>query len=97
MRAVEPEVNARAAAAVLRLPSSSTAQAAARAALARALAHRREHVRGIAIEELARIDPERAAWAVPLLTELRASRRGRDMIDAIDDALAHLRAGASKP
>jgi HEAT repeat protein len=93
-RAVEPEVSARAAAAVLRLPSSSTAQAAARTALTRALGHRRDHVRGIVVEELARIAPDRAGWAVPLLVDLRASRRGRDLIDAIDDALAHLRAGA---
>ncbi len=90
-RDLEPEVQARAAAAVLRLPASPTATAAARAALTRALDHRRDHVRGIAVQELATLPRDRvAAWAVPLLTELRGKRRGRDLVEGIDDALAHL-------
>ena len=77
------EVKAAAAGALLRL--HDTRSAAAQAVLLKALQSRKDHLRGIVVEELRRIaDP----WALATLSQLRSSRKGRAFIDVIDETLA---------
>lgn len=83
-----PEVQARAAGAILSIENAGDGSGAhaerARAHLVAALDNRRETVRGIAIDELAEWG---GAWAVAPLEALARRRRGRDHIDAITTAL----------
>jgi HEAT repeat protein len=86
LRGVPPEVQVRAAGALMRIPSSH--RDAARRVLAAALGARKLEVRGLAVEEIGRsADP---VWGIPLLRDLRGRRKGRDLVDAIDDAIAQL-------
>ncbi|MBP9087795.1 MAG: HEAT repeat domain-containing protein [Kofleriaceae bacterium] len=77
------EVKAAAAGALLRLHDSRSA--AAQAVLLKALQSRKDHLRGIVVEELRRLaDP----WALATLSQFRSSRKGRAFIDVIDETLA---------
>jgi HEAT repeat protein len=84
-----PEVQARAAGAILTIDGSGAHAEQARAHLVAALDNRRETVRGIAIDELAKSG---GAWAVAPLEALSRRRRGRDHIDAITTALRSIQA-----
>lgn len=88
-KAASPEVQTRAAAAVLALDPDGAHAARARAHLVAALDHRRDTVRGIAVDELARVGGE---WARSPLAALARRRRGRDLADAIAEADAAIRA-----
>jgi HEAT repeat protein len=79
-----PEVQARAAGAVLAIDGDGPHAAKARAHLLAALDNRRETVRGIAVEELAKSG---GAWAVAPLEAFARRRRGRDLADEIKRAL----------
>ena len=59
--------------------------AAARAYLIAALDHRKLDIRGLAVEQLGEVG---GPWAAPPLTALRGKRKGRELIDVIDLALA---------
>jgi HEAT repeat protein len=86
-RGVPPEVQVRGAGALLRIESAH--RDAAKRVIAAALGARKLEVRGLAVEELGRSSAD-AAWAIGLLRDLRGRRKGRDLIDAIDDAIAQL-------
>jgi hypothetical protein len=85
-RGVSPMVQIRAAGALVRIGNGRHAEAGKRV-LAAGLGARKLELRGLAVEELARAG---AAWAADLLKDLRARRKGRELIDAIDDALAQI-------
>ena len=59
--------------------------AAARALLVTGSTVRKLHLRGLAIEEIAR---SKQPWAISELQTLRSHRRGREFLDVIDQALA---------
>ena len=66
----------------------------AKRVLAAALNARKLELRGLAVEELGRTG---AAWASDLLKDLRARRKGRELVDSIDDALGQIaRASGSR-
>ena len=88
---IAPEQPVRAAAAILALAGADDGGphvAAARAALIAALDHRKLPVRGLAVEQLARIGD---AWAIAPLEALAQRRRSSDLQPAIADALAAIR------
>ncbi len=88
-RSATPEVQARAAGAVLALDPDGPAAARARAHLLEAVGHRRITVRGVAVDELAKVG---GPWAIPALTQLAGRRRGRDLADPIAAAIAAINA-----
>lgn len=85
-----PELAVRAAAAILALRPDGAGPhvAAARAAITSALLHRKLPVRGLAVEQLARLG---GPWAIEPLEGLARHRRGADLGPAIADALAAIR------
>ncbi len=82
------EVQARAAGALLAVDADGAHAARARAHLVAALDARRVTVRGVAIDELARVGGD---WALAPLAALAARRRGRELSDAITQAEAAIR------
>ena len=86
-RSVVDEVKAAAAGALLRLRDARTS--AAQAALLAALQSRKEHLRGIAVEQLRAVGDE---WARATLSQFRLTRKGRAFIDVIDETLANSQA-----
>jgi hypothetical protein len=56
----------------------------ARAVLVDALTHRKQHVRGLAIEQLSAVG---GAWAQAPLEKLARSGKGEDLLEAIAGAL----------
>jgi HEAT repeat protein len=79
-----------AAGAVAEPATAVTAQRrAAEQVLLAALGARKEHLRGLAIEQLAHVGGD---WATAPLRALRAGRRGRALLEPIDDALAAIAA-----
>lgn len=60
-------------------------RSAAQRVLLAALTARKDHVRGLAVEQLAEVG---GPWAEPALAQLRSSWRGRSLAEPIDDALA---------
>lgn len=93
-RGSSPEVQARAAGAALALAPDGPDAARARAHLLEAMTSRRLTVRGVAIDELAKVGGD---WAVAPLTVLATRRRGKEVADAISAALGRiaLRRGAA--
>ena len=87
-RGTSPETQARAAGAALALDPDGPGAARARAHLLAAIGNRRLTVRGVAVDELAKVGGE---WALGPLTALAARRRGRELADAVDSALAAIR------
>lgn len=81
-----PEIGVRAAAALLALDAD---HAGARAHLVAALDHRKLPVRGLAVEQLARVG---GAWADAPLAKLAGRWRGRELTDAIAEARAAITA-----
>lgn len=92
-RATSPQVQVRAASAILALAPDGPHAAAARAALVAALDHRKVDVRGLAVERLGVVG---GAWAQAPLAELADRRKGRELAEAIAAARAEVanRAGA---
>jgi len=90
-RALPPEVGVRAAAALIALAPT---HAAARAHLVAALGHRKLPVRGLAVDELARVG---GPWAEAALTGLAGRWRGRELREPIAAALAAIRARGGTP
>lgn len=86
-RTVPPVVQIRAAGALVRIGTTPAHTDPARRVLAAALTARKLELRGLAVEELGRSS---APWAADLLKDLRARRKGRELIDAIDEALAQI-------
>ncbi len=86
-RSVIDEVKAAAAGALLRLRDARSS--AAQAALVAALNSRKEHLRGIAVEQLRTLGDD---WARATLSQFRLTRKGRAFIDVIDETLANNRA-----
>ncbi len=89
-----PEVQARAAGAILAIdraagPADGADAERARAHLVAALDNRRETVRGIAIDELGKSG---GAWALAPLQALARRRRGRDLADEITRAVQAIEA-----
>jgi HEAT repeat protein len=87
-RGVAPAVALRAAGALLRIAPEHRAADAARRALADGLRLRKLPLRGLAVEQLGQVG---GTWAAEALAQLRRTRRGRDLIDEIDAALAAIR------
>ena len=94
-RGSSPEVQARAAGAALTLAPDGPDAARARAHLLEAITSRRLTVRGVAIDELAKVGGD---WAVAPLTTLATRRRGKEVADALSAALARIaeRTGAAR-
>ncbi len=88
-RGTTPQVQAKAAATVIALDPAGPHAARARAYLLASLDNRRLPVRGVAVEELARVG---GAWAITPLEQLAGRRRGRDLRDEIASAVAAIRA-----
>jgi HEAT repeat protein len=86
-RGVAPMVQLRAAGALVRIGKGRHVEPARRV-LAAGLAARKLELRGLAVEELGRTG---APWAADLLHDLRGRRKGRELVDAIDDALEQIR------
>ena len=84
-RGIAPEAEIRGAGAITRMPADDATMAATRAQLTAASTARKLHLRGLAIEEIAR---SKAPWAIAELQTLRTHRRGREFLDVIDQALA---------
>jgi HEAT repeats/PBS lyase HEAT-like repeat len=72
--------------------ASAAERAAAERVLLAALTVRKDHLRGLAVEQLAVVG---GAWAVPALEKLGASRRGRMFAEPIAEALAAIAARAA--
>jgi HEAT repeat protein len=89
LRGDAPEACTRAAGTLLRLPAAAAHHDAARALLRAGLGARKQHLRGLAVEELVRAE---ARWAVPELEALARTRRGRELGEALTEAVATLRA-----
>ena len=90
-----PEATVLAAGAVLKIAPHSAHHDAARRVLLAALAARKTHVRGIAIEQLGEIG---GSWATVPLEKLASSGKGADLREAITAALqAIARRGAAEP
>jgi hypothetical protein len=86
-RGVPPQVQIRAAGALVRIGTIGRHTEPGKRVLAAALNARKLELRGLAVEELGRSG---APWAADLLRELRSRRKGRELVDAIDDALAQI-------
>jgi len=92
--AAPPQVMLRAAGALLAIaPAHARADAAQRVLLA-GLTLRKPELRGLAIEELAKVG---GAWACDALARRRGGRKGKDFVDVIDQALAAIRARSEQP
>jgi HEAT repeat protein len=91
-----PEAIVLAAGAILKIARNSAHHDAARRVLLAALAARKVHVRGIAVEQLGEIG---GPWAVAPLERLARSGKGGDLLDPIAAALRaiHDRAGQAAP
>jgi len=68
-------------------PQHARAEAAQRVLVA-GLALRKPELRGLAIEELGKVG---GTWAEDPLAKLRSSRKGKDFMDVIDQALDAIR------
>jgi len=88
-RKADPQIQLRAAAAVLALAPAHERADAARRVLVAGLGLRKPELRGLAIEELGRVG---GPWALDALARLRGTRKGKDFVDVIDGALAQIRA-----
>jgi len=91
-RKVDPSTVLRAAGAILRIAARATLPddvvGVARRTLLAGLGARKIPLRGLAVQELA---TSGGGWAIPPLEQLRATRRGRQVSDEIDDALRLLK------
>jgi HEAT repeat protein len=83
-KATPPEAMVLAAGAILKIAPNSAHHDAARRVLLAALATRKIHVRGIAVEQLGEIG---GAWAIAPLERLAKSGKGSDLLEAITSAL----------
>jgi HEAT repeat protein len=88
-RTAPPQVQLRAAGAVLAIAPDHARALAARRVLCAGTALRKPELRGLAVEELAAVG---GAWAVDALAKLRTGRRGQDLVDEIDQALRAIEA-----
>jgi HEAT repeat protein len=88
-RNTPPEATVLAAGAVLKIAPHSAHHDAARRVLLAALAARKTHVRGLAVEQLGEIGE---AWAVAPLEKLGRSGKGAELADAITTALGAISA-----
>jgi HEAT repeat protein len=86
-RTAPPEAQLRAAGALLRIGTDARHTEPARRVLTAGLAARKLELRGLAVEELGRSGQ---AWAIELLVGLRGRRKGRELIDAIDEAIEQI-------
>jgi HEAT repeat protein len=89
-----PEVQARAAGAILAIDGAGKHAERARAHLVAALDNRRETVRGIAVDELGKSG---GTWALAPLDALSRRRRGRDLADAISASIRSIQAREGQP
>ena len=89
-----PEATVLAAGAIFKIAPSSRHHDAARRVLLAALAARKIHVRGIAVEQLGEIG---GAWAIAPLEKLARSGKGGDLLEAIAAAIGAIRARAAGP
>jgi HEAT repeat protein len=87
-KGIAPPVQLRAAGALLRIAPAHASAERARAILLAGLRLRRLPQRGVAVEQLGQVG---GAWAEEALTQLRRTRRGRDLLDEIDAAVAAIR------
>jgi HEAT repeat protein len=87
-KGVAPHVRLRVAGAVLRIAPDHRTAADARRVLTDGLRLRKLELRGLAVEQLGGVGGD---WAAEALAQLRRSRRGRDLIDEIEAALAAIR------
>jgi HEAT repeat protein len=88
-RKLAPQVQLRAAGALLRIAPGHAGAPAAQAILLAGLRLRKLPLRGLAVEQLGQVG---TAWAEDALGQLRRTRRGRDLVDEIDAALGAIRA-----
>src|SRR5205814_2316807 len=79
-----PEATVLAAGAILKIAPRSAHHDAARRVLLAALAARKIHIRGIAVEQLGEIG---GAWATAPLERLARTGKGAELLDAIATAL----------
>ena len=90
-----PEATVLAAGAILKIAPHGAHRDAARRVLLAALAARKTHVRGIAVEQLGEIG---GAWAIAPLEKLARSGKGADLLDAIATAIRAIEErGAAHP
>jgi hypothetical protein len=87
-------VQIRAAGALVRLGTAGRIVEPAKRVLAAALDARKLELRGLAVEELGRTG---ALWAADLLKDLRGRRKGRELVDSIDDALNQIARASGTP
>jgi HEAT repeat protein len=92
-KATPPEAVVLAAGAILQIAPNGAHHDAARRVLLAALAVRKVHVRGIAVEQLGQIG---GAWAIAPLEKLARSGKGADLHDAIAGALQAIRQRSEK-
>ncbi|MCE9579326.1 MAG: HEAT repeat domain-containing protein [Deltaproteobacteria bacterium] len=83
-RKAPPQIQLRAASAVLSLAPDHARAEAARRVLVAGTALRKPELRGLAVEELGKVG---GPWAVDALAKLRNGRRGKDLMDEIDQAM----------
>ena len=87
-----PEATVLAAGAILKIAQTSAHHDAARRVLLAALAARKTHVRGIAVEQLGEIG---GAWAIAPLEKLARGSKGADLLEAIATALRAIQGRAA--
>jgi HEAT repeats/PBS lyase HEAT-like repeat len=87
-RKAPPQVQLRAAGAVLAIAPEHAQAAAARRVLLAGLGLRKPELRGLAVEELGKSG---GAWAEDALAKMRGGRKGKDFVDVIDQALTAIR------
>jgi hypothetical protein len=87
-RKAPPQVQIRAAGALLAIAPAHDKADAARRVLLAGLALRKPELRGLSIEELVQVG---GAWAEDALAKMRTSRKGKDFVDVIDQALEKIR------
>jgi HEAT repeat protein len=84
---LSPEVAVRTAGIIARLSTDAKARAAAIDLLCKTLSARKVHLRTLAVEEMGKGDP---TWARDPLWSARTTRKGSEILDEIDAALARL-------
>ena len=93
-RSVPPEAQLRAAGALLQIGTGPRHRDPARRVLTAGLGARKLELRALAVEQLGRTGQ---AWAGDLLKDLRGRRKGRELVDAIDEAIDQINRTQAAP